>query len=180
LLFLAGAFLSGLYINKIGRDKPHAYTAPLVAEMLSLVFVGSVGYTFDGSIIRTEYFAGNLLFAMGMQNALVSMVSGSVVRTTHLTGTFTDLGIDLSAMFTLYNKKGRPAIRKRILLRVIIIFFFLLGGVIGGYCFHHLAYHSFYIPAFLLVVAIFYDFLRVRFARMRSKIKYTRTRRDPK
>lgn len=177
LLFLAGAFLSSLYINKIGRDRPHAYTVPLVAEMLSLVFVGSVGYTFDDSIIRTEYFAGSLLFAMGMQNALVSMVSGSVVRTTHLTGTFTDLGIDLSALFSPHNKKVLPAIRKRILLRVIIIFFFLLGGVIGGYCFHHLAYHSFYIPAGLLVIAMFYDFLRVRFARMRSKIKYARTQK---
>ena len=51
------------------------------------------GNRYDGSVAKMELFAGSLLFAMGLQNALVSMVSGSVVRTTHLTGVVTDLGI---------------------------------------------------------------------------------------
>lgn len=174
-LFLAGAFLSSLYINKAGRDKPYAYTLPLVVEMFLFILVGSLGYRF---VVRTEYFAGNLLFAMGMQNALVSMVSGSVVRTTHLTGTFTDLGIDLSAALTRSNRKLLPAIRKRILLRLAIILSFLSGGVIGGFCFHRFSYHSFYIPAGLLVIAMFYDFLRVRLSRLRSRMKYAASQKD--
>lgn len=177
-LFLAGAFLSSLYISKIGRDRSYAYTLPLVAEMCLLILVGTLGHTFDGSIVRTEYFAGNLLFAMGMQNALVSMVSGSVVRTTHLTGTFTDLGIDLAAACTRRNRKMLPVISKRIWLRVAIIFSFLLGGIAGGFCFQRLTYHSFYIPAGLLLVAMFYDFLRVRLARLRSRIKYAGTQKN--
>ena len=40
---------------------------------------------------------------MGLQNALVTKVSQSVVRTTHLTGLFTDLGIELSQLF-FYRK----------------------------------------------------------------------------
>ncbi|MFT3823987.1 MAG: YoaK family protein [Chitinophagaceae bacterium] len=171
-LFLAGAFLSGLYINKAGRDKPYAYTIPILVEIILLLFVGSMGYRFDGSVATTEYFAGSLLFAMGMQNALVSMVSGSVVRTTHLTGIFTDLGIDLSAVVLLSkDNKQLPGMRKRILLRIIIIFFFLSGGIIGGWSFSRLQYRSFYIPVCLLVIAMFYDFLRIRLARWHSKMR---------
>lgn len=40
-----------------------------------------------------------LLFAMGLQNALVTKISNATVRTTHLTGLFTDLGIELSQLF---------------------------------------------------------------------------------
>ncbi|WP_394331199.1 DUF1275 family protein [Chryseobacterium luteum] len=41
---------------------------------------------------------------MGLQNALVTRVSQSVVRTTHLTGLFTDLGMDLSKLFFFKEK----------------------------------------------------------------------------
>jgi uncharacterized membrane protein YoaK (UPF0700 family) len=44
-----------------------------------------------------------MLFAMGMQNAMVTKISQSIVRTTHLTGLFTDLGIELSQLF-FYKK----------------------------------------------------------------------------
>ena len=35
---------------------------------------------------------------MGLQNALVTRVSGAVVRTTHMTGVLTDIGIELVRM----------------------------------------------------------------------------------
>ena len=43
--------------------------------------------------------ACSLLFAMGLQNSLVTKISNATVRTTHLTGLFTDLGIELSQLF---------------------------------------------------------------------------------
>ncbi|WP_343674741.1 YoaK family protein [Chitinophaga sp.] len=167
ILFLSGAFCSSLYISKAGRDKPHSYTVPIMVEIVILCLVGYFGYTFDNSVVKTEYFAGSLLFAMGMQNALVSVVSGSVVRTTHLTGMFTDLGIDLAAALSKY-----PAtLHKRIVLRCIIIIFFLLGGVIGGFAFVKFRFHSFYIAAGILIIAMFYDFFRVNFKLMVSKVR---------
>ncbi|MGN8072510.1 DUF1275 family protein [Mucilaginibacter sp. 22184] len=54
------------------------------------------GYRYHGSLLAKKMFAGSLLFAMGIQNALVSIVFGSLVRTTHLTGTFIDLCIEFA------------------------------------------------------------------------------------
>jgi len=160
LLFLGGAFASSLYIGKVGRNKPFAYTVPIIVIVLLVLVVAVFGRYYRHTLPETEYFAGSLLFAMGMQNALVSMVSGSVVRTTHLTGMFTDLGIDLSGAL-LSRKQLNPALKRRILLRVAIIAFFLLGGLAGGFAFLAWQFAAFYIPVALLLTVLFYDYFRV-------------------
>jgi len=169
LLFLAGAFFTSFLIGKAGRNKTYAYTLPITIEVLILLLAGAFGYTYDHSIPQTEYFAGSLLFAMGMQNALVSVISGSVVRTTHLTGMFTDLGIELYAALSS-NPQHRQGIKKKITLRLVIIASFLTGGIAGAYAFLRMAYHTFYIPAVLLVIAMFYDAFRIRFRRMLTSV----------
>lgn len=161
LLFLAGAFASSLYIGKVGRDRSFAYTVPVIVITLLVLIIAVFGQDYRHTLPETEYFAGSLLFAMGMQNALVSMVSGSVVRTTHLTGMFTDLGIDLSGAL-LSRRNLNPAQQRRILLRLVIITFFLLGGLAGGWAFLSFNFAAFYIPAGLLLIVLFYDYFRVR------------------
>jgi uncharacterized membrane protein YoaK (UPF0700 family) len=155
-MFLFGAFLSSFIVNNIFHNKRYSYTIPILAEVIILITVASYGYHYDKTIEKTEFFAGSLLFAMGMQNALVSMVSGSVVRTTHLTGMFTDLGIEIAAIISP-DTADRSDLRKKILLRVIIISFFFLGGISGGYLFKILMYYTFFIPAGILLVAVFFD-----------------------
>lgn len=169
ILFLAGAFFSSFCTGITGQHKRFGYAVPIISEIAILILVGSLGHTYDQSIIKTEYFAGSLLFAMGMQNALVSTISGYVVRTTHLTGMFTDLGIDL---YTLISAPGKnvAAVRKKIILRLVIIFFFLTGGIVGGYMFLKFKYFTFYLPAAVLVIAMFYDAFRVRFSKMVHRI----------
>ena len=169
LSFLGGAFTSGFYIGKVGSDNRYAYTVPLVIEMVILLLVGTFGYTFDKSTVETEYFAGSLLFAMGMQNAMVTMISGAVVRTTHLTGMFTDLGIDLSAL--IVERRKQKGVISRIVLRLVIISSFLLGGILGGFAFKVFTYHTFYIPVAVLFVAMSYDFFRFRALRILHQIK---------
>lgn len=170
ILFLAGAFFSSFCTGRVGQNKRFGYTIPIVSEIVILVLVGSFGYTFDQSIIKTEYFAGSLLFAMGMQNALVSRISGYVVRTTHLTGMFTDLGIDLYTMISA-PAKMIDSVRKKIILRLAIIFFFLAGGIAGGYVFLKFQYFTFYLPATVLVIALFYDAFRVRISKMVHRLR---------
>lgn len=169
LLFLAGAFFTSFLIGKAGRNKTYSYTLPISIEVLILLLVGAFGYTFDHSITSTEYFAGSLLFAMGMQNALVSVISGSVVRTTHLTGMFTDLGIELYTALSAAHPH-KHGLRKKIILRLVIIVSFLAGGIIGAYAYLRMSYHTFYIPALILVVAMFYDAFRIKFRRMLTKV----------
>lgn len=161
LLFLAGAFASSLYIGKVGRERTFAYTAPIIVIIILVLLVAIFGPEYRHTLPETEYFAGSLLFAMGAQNALVSMVSGSVVRTTHLTGMFTDLGIDLSG--ALLSRNNISLVHKRrILLRLTIIVFFLLGGLVGGFTFLNIRFKAFYVPVALLLVVLFYDYFRIR------------------
>lgn len=169
LLFLAGAFFSSLCTGNKGKNKRPGYAIPILCEIVILLLAGTFGYTFDHSIIKTEYFAGSLLFAMGMQNALVSTISGYVVRTTHLTGMFTDLGIDLYTLISASDKNIATE-RKKIILRLVIITFFLTGGIVGGYMFMKFEYVTFYIPAIVLLIAMFYDAFRVRFYKMVRRI----------
>lgn len=114
-------------------------------------------------------FAGSLLFAMGLQNALVSVISGSVVRTTHLTGTFTDLGIDL-AQIKFSSFAAQKNLFSRIRLRLAIVFCFMMGALLGAYLFGRWNFRSFLIAIFFLVFALFYDIFRLNFKRYYTSI----------
>jgi len=163
-LFLAGAFLSSFYISAVGRNKSFAYTMPIVFIIVVLLFVAFFGHHYNNTLPETEYFAGSLLFSMGIQNAMVSMISGSVVRTTHLTGMFTDLGIDLSE--AVHSFRTPNAITKRrIILRLAIISSFLLGGILGSFMFLQIRFAAFYAPVGILVIALFYDYFRIKITR---------------
>jgi uncharacterized membrane protein YoaK (UPF0700 family) len=164
LLFLAGAFASSWYIGKTGRERSFAYTAPILFIALIVLFVAVFGHDYRHTLPETEYFAGSLLFAMGMQNGLVSIISGSVVRTTHLTGMFTDLGIDLSAAARRQHHINAP-LKRRIQLRLTIIISFLAGGIAGGILFQHFGFPAFYVPVGLLMIALSYDYFRIRVKR---------------
>lgn len=167
-LFLAGAFFSGIIISRIGRNQRFSYVIPIFLEIAILLAISFCGHQYDQSLVAKEIFAGCLLFAMGLQNSLVSMVSGNVVRTTHLTGTFTDLGIELAQFLQreLVNKKD---LVNKIKLRFVIIAFFMLGAMAGAYLFHIIRFPAFIFPACILVFALIYDVFRLRLRRYFTK-----------
>ncbi len=168
-LFLAGAFFSSLVVSMIGRNQQFSYVIPMLTEIGILLGVAIAGYRYDDSLVAKELFAGSLLFAMGMQNALVSLVSGSVVRTTHLTGTFTDLGIELAQAIQKSNRVN-PGLISRIKLRSAIIFFFLFGALAGAWLFSALKFYAFFIPAAILAYAMLYDVFRIKIKRYYRKL----------
>ncbi len=162
LMFLAGAVVSSYIIRKVGKEQRFAYTISICIEIVILLFVAVYGSSAHQSVTGTRLLAGSLLFAMGLQNAMVSMVSGSVVRTTHLTGIFTDLGIDLSALLQSEKDEDHHALKQRIALRLVIIFFFFLGCVTAAYWYPVFKLKEFYIPAAILMVVMFYDIFRFK------------------
>lgn len=161
LLFLAGAFISSLILLFTGHNQRYSYSIAIFIEIIILSFSALLGQRYDGSLVFKEIFAGSLLFAMGLQNSLVSMISGSVVRTTHLTGTFTDLGIELAQLFNR-KKDDLQAIKTKIKLRFVIIFFFMAGAVGGAYLFHHIGFKAFFAPICILIYALLYDIFRIK------------------
>lgn len=164
LLFLAGAFVTSLILSITGGNQRFSYFIPILIEIFILLFSAIYGSKYNGELALQALFAGSLLFAMGIQNALVSMVSGSVVRTTHLTGTFTDLGIGLAQLFTAADQK-RIILKSKIKLNLVIILFFMTGAVSGAYLFRHFTFRSFYAPVFILCFALVYDLLRIKVER---------------
>lgn len=177
-LFLAGAFISSLIVSFIGRNQRYSYVVPILIETGILLTVALTGYRYNNSLVDKELFAGSLLFAMGMQNALVSMVSGSVVRTTHLTGTFTDLGIELAQIFQK-SKEGREPLKARIKLRLAIIFFFMAGALGGAYLFHYLSFRAFYFPVAILLFTLFSDIFRISVTRYYRRHNPFKRERQP-
>ena len=173
LLFFAGAFVSSMIIKILGRQQRFAYTLPLVIEMTILLMAASHVKWFELSDSNNRFTTGSLLFAMGLQNAMVSMISGSLVRTTHLTGMFTDLGIELAeGVYDGIKGKKNSALYGKIFLRLVIISFFFLGCITSAYCYHFLAYKTFYIPVVLLLIGILFDIFRIKTIRIYHKLKY--------
>ena len=82
--------------------------------------------------------------ACGIQNAMATKYSGAIVRTTHLTGIFTDLGIMFGTVF-----RGEAVDKRKALLFLIIISGFIFGGTFGAYLFIHLAFKALLFPAFV-------------------------------
>lgn len=162
-LFLTGAFVSSLFVSSLGKDQRYSFVVPVLIEISIFITVALTGHYYDQTLVLKEVFAGSLLFSMGMQNALVTVVSGSVVRTTHLTGTFTDLGIELAQV--IKSTGDRKTLIGKIKLRMVIILFFLAGALGGAFVFSFLHFFSFFIPVALLVYTLLYDVFRI-------KIKY--------
>lgn len=96
--FLLGSFFSSILIETFKEnEKLNVFVLPTLIECLILVSVPFLSYTLE--IKHTDLIVCLMLFAMGLQNSFVAKISNAVVRTTHLTGLFTDLGIDLSQLF---------------------------------------------------------------------------------
>ena len=169
LFFLFGAFISNIIVQVATIKKPKiAHSLPVILEILLLIFVGLSITT------NPNYIAYILLFSMGLQNALVTNISQSVVRTTHLTGLFTDLGIELSQI--LFNKKesDKKKLTRSISLRLSIIFFFFSGCVSGGLAYKTLELKILIIAAILLFGALLFDTIIVYYHLTVRKIKTKR------
>lgn len=164
--FLFGAFTSNFLVEIASLKKPRiAHAFPMILEVLILVFVG-VSRDFN-----PNYIAYLLLFAMGLQNALVTNISQSVVRTTHLTGLFTDLGIELSQLFFYKKEVELKRLTRNISLRLSIIIFFFIGCVLGGLLYETYKLKILLLAAATLLIALFFDNIVVYYHLTKRKIK---------
>lgn len=170
MAFLSGAFMSSLLIEISGRKNVlYAYIVPMTVEILFLLVIAVSGLVF----LDARMIACMLLFAMGLQNALVTKVSDSLVRTTHLTGLFTDLGIELSQLiFYRSNKLNFRKLVQSIKLKLAIIFSFFTGCLLGGVLYSKLLLHTLFLAAAVLIVALFYDYMRLRYYYFRRKLRH--------
>lgn len=168
--FFLGSFVSSLLIEIISRKNDHSiYVVPASIECLILFVIGFWG---EGLIIKSpNTITFSLLFAMGLQNSLVTTISSASVRTTHLTGLFTDLGIELSQLFFYKANEQKHKLISSIKLRLTIISFFFIGGIVGGVLYSKVGIHTLIFAATTLVVGLIYDNIKFRLILLRRKLK---------
>jgi uncharacterized membrane protein YoaK (UPF0700 family) len=136
--FLAGAALAGLVIQDSTLRLGRRYGVALAME--SALLFASV------PLFQRGAFSGMVLAAAacGLQNAMATTYSGAVVRTSHLSGMFTDLGIGLG-----HALRGLPLQVRRLRLCAVIIASFAVGAVVGAFGFARFGYAVLYLPATL-------------------------------
>ncbi len=162
VMFFAGAFFSTLIIETHGSERrAQAYGTALLGQGLVLslfVVIAGPAYATQPRLLDAE--ASMLCFAMGMQNSLMTRLSGAVIRTTHLTGVVTDLAIETAGWYRWNRAKlqalpvmigsrlppERPVPTRSFLLGTIMVTF-IVGGIVGAWLTHRESRWSMALPA---------------------------------
>lgn len=172
LMFFMGAFVSHFLVRTFERRSLYlAHGIPIFLEMIILLFVAVYGnHFFDGTDLEREVIIGAMMFAMGLQNSLVSTISGGLIKSSHLTGLFTDVGADVAEWLHPRTEKTE-AVKNRLYVRFTVLGFYFIGALVGGYFFELFNFRVFYFLPVILITILFYDIwdagitiLRIKFA----------------
>jgi uncharacterized membrane protein YoaK (UPF0700 family) len=148
--FIFGAATTAILVNWGQRRKIHSrYALPLLLEAFVLLLFGIVGANLSAYMqLTVPVIVFLLCYVMGLQNAIITKISKAEIRTTHMTGIVTDIGIELGKLFywnrseqgnevhlVLYNKQ-------KLKDYTLILSMFTAGGVIGAAAFKYVGFIS--------------------------------------
>ena len=146
--FFMGACISGFMLSGSALELGRHYDTALVIEAVFILIAFSLLST--GSYYG--HFAASA--ACGIQNAMATNYSGAIVRTTHLTGIFTDLGIMVGAVL-----RGEAFDKRKAILFMLIVAGFISGGAFGAVLFNTVVFKALLAPASIcLALALSYRF----------------------
>lgn len=140
--FFLGSVMSAMIIRQSALKLGRRYGVALVIESL-LLFAA-------WRMLATGNYAGDCLAAMacGLQNAMATHYSGAVIRTTHMSGIITDLGIAVGLKL-----RGEPIDARRAGLYGVLLAGFFLGGILGSFGYVRIGFETLLFPATLTGVA---------------------------
>lgn len=167
--FTSGAACTAFLVNFARSKHLHSiYAIPLLLEAVLLLAFGLLATQIEevqGHFITVTILL--LCFVMGVQNAVITKVSGAVIRTTHVTGIVTDLGIDLGrALFRRFSGDTEDQhLPPRTPMLAILLASFFVGGLTGAIGFQTFGFSATWPLALALVAATtmpVYDDVRAR------------------
>ena len=160
LSLLLGAACSAIMVNYSRRRRLHGeFALPLLLEAFLLLCFGLLGArlaTVAGLFVPVTVML--LCFIMGLQNALITKLSKADIRTTHITGIVTDIGIELGKSL-YWNSSGsskQPPVavnRAKLQMLTLLALSFFLGGVVGAFGFKYLGYIA-TVPLALVLITL--------------------------
>ncbi|MGV8805803.1 MAG: YoaK family protein [Polaromonas sp.] len=158
--FIAGAAFTAVQVNWARQNGLRSeYALPLLVEALLLLVFGLLGATLNRQTpLAVPLTVLVLAFTMGLQNALVSKISSSQIRTTHMTGIVTDIGIELGKMLYWNRNAHAPeshvrANRMKLRLFGTLLGAFVSGGVVGAAGFKYIGF-VWVVPLALLLLGL--------------------------
>ncbi len=163
--FVVGAMTSVLAIEgRVARGRKPLHALPLIVVAGILSLVGLLGVAgafgdFGGSDAPPSFALVALLsFALGLQNAAVATSTNQVVRTTHLTGPATDLGVHLATALVAEGARRETAF-KHALLRLGKIIGFVAGAALIVPIAARFGFLAFLVPAAAVLCATTLSFV---------------------
>ena len=155
--FMFGSIISGTLVDsQLRKNKMPRYYLVFGLIFLLTLFILLAGQSnlfgpFNSNVghIGTYVLALMISLICGIQNGMVTLVSKSVVRTTHITGLVTDLGIGLSRVVLLKDLKSAEDEHQAIKMRITIILAFFLGSLVAVPVFKQEQYLGFMVPAMI-------------------------------
>lgn len=136
LAFVAGAVLSAVVVRNANLRLGRRYGVALMIESALLI---------AAALLLTRGRSGGeylLSAAAGLQNAMASTYSGAIVRTTHVTGIFTDIGILIG-----HALRGEPFEARKLSLLITIAVGFIGGSAVGGVVFQTMGFSTLWVLA---------------------------------
>ena len=140
--FFGGSVLSALIIRQSALKLGRRYGVALAIE--SALLFGAWRLLSQGDYV------GDCLAAMacGLQNAMATHYSGAVIRTTHMSGIITDLGIAVGLKL-----RGEPIDGRRAGLYAVLLAGFFFGGILGSLGYTRIGFSTLLFPATLTGLA---------------------------
>lgn len=148
LSFALGAATTAVMVNYSRRNiERNIYMPPLLVEAALLLVFGLMGANLQmHEFINLSLTAVLLCYTMGLQNALITKISNAEIRTTHVTGLVTDIGIELGKLFYWNRRPANAdalfvaANRARLRVHALLVGCFFVGGLAGALGFKYVGY----------------------------------------
>lgn len=176
--FMSGAGSTAILVNWARHHRLRStYALPLLLEAVLMLLFGllgaiTLGWRTPFSVPLTVLL---LAYLMGLQNAVVTKMSSAQIRTTHMTGVVTDLGIEMGKML-YWNRQGTApeqqvrANRERARLFAGLLCMFLAGGLVGAAGFKYVGF-IFVVPLALVLLTLSLPPLWTDRARLRQLLR---------
>lgn len=156
--FFLGGFFAGWCVEREKLRKSrylHLLPLAVVALLFGIVAASPKG----AGTLSPAVFPGMILFSIGVQNAMVSLTTSSLIKASQMTGVVNELGVDIAEIFHSEGEKRR-LIQREALLRVIVMSSFLMGAMFSVGMFPDWRQQIFYVPAGIIVAVMLHDVLR--------------------
>ena len=145
--FVGGAMTTAILVNWGLRRRLHsAYGLPLFLEAVALLVFGVAGSSIDHfAPLFIPLTVLLLCFIMGLQNAVITKISRAEIRTTHVTGLVTDIGIELGKLLYINPRDAADPVlanRRKLRIHTLLVCCFFIGGLAGALGFKYVGFGS--------------------------------------